>query len=153
MITEGQRNDALARIGGGLRHKGLSAGAIFKALSAINQEQCSPLLEDDEVKQIANSVGRYPLDDTMKLNLTDMGNAERLIRQYGNILRYSYERKKWLVWTGKLWQWDDGTKVTHLAKLTVRNIYAEATNESDKKRRKEIADHAKHSESDHKLKL
>lgn len=151
MITEGQRNDTLTRIGGGLRHKGLSASAIFKALSAINQEECSPPLEDDEVKQIANSVGRYPPDDTMKLNLTDMGNAERLIRQYGDILRYSYERKKWLVWTGKLWQWDDGAKVTHLAKLTVRNIYAEATNEPDEKRRKEIADHAKRSESDHKL--
>lgn len=151
LIAEGQRNDALTRIGGALRHKGLSAGAIFKALRAINQEQCSPPLDDDEVRRIADSVGRYPPDDTMKFNLTDMGNAERLIRQYGDILRYSYERKKWLVWTGKLWQWDDGAKVTQLAKFTVRSIYQEAGNEPDEKRRKELADHARRSESDHRI--
>ena len=84
-------------------------------------------------------------------NLTDMGNAERLAEHYGHVLRYCYERKCWLTWTGKVWEWDTGAKVTILAKLTVRNIYHEAGNEPDEKKRKELADHAKRSESDHRL--
>ena len=44
-----------------------------------------------------------------------------------------------------------GAKITALAKLAVRNIYHEAGNEPDEKRRKELADHAKRSESDHRI--
>ena len=84
-------------------------------------------------------------------NLTDLGNAERLVNQYGSILHYCYERNKWLIWSGKAWEWDSGARITSLAKLTVRNIYHEAGDEPDEKRRKELADHAKRSESDHRL--
>lgn len=59
IIPEGQRNDALTRLAGSMRHKGLSSEAIYATLSIVNQEQCQPLLPDDEVRQIAESVGRY----------------------------------------------------------------------------------------------
>ena len=83
--------------------------------------------------------------------LTDLGNAERLIKYYGDRLRYCYERKRWLAWNGRVWEWDAGAKITALAKLAVRNIYHEAGNEPDEKKRKELADHAKRSESDYKI--
>lgn len=89
--------------------------------------------------------------DAKVFNLTDLGNAERLIKYYGDRLRYCYERKRWLVWDGKVWEWDAGGKIVALAKLTVRNIYHEAGDEPDEKKRKELADHAKRSESDHKI--
>jgi len=85
------------------------------------------------------------------LNLTDMGNAERLIKRYGEYLRYCYETGYWLVWNGKLWEKDTGAQIMALAKETVRGIYAEAANASDKSQRKELADHAKKSESESKL--
>ena len=85
------------------------------------------------------------------LNLTDMGNAERLIKRYGEYLRYCYETGYWLVWNGKVWEKDTGAQIMALAKETVRGIYAEAANTSDKSQRKELADHAKKSESESKL--
>ena len=66
-------------------------------------------------------------------HLTDMGNAERFVAQYGSIVRYCYERKRWLIWTGKVWQWDMGARVAALAKKTVRTIYNEAAEEADDK--------------------
>lgn len=84
-------------------------------------------------------------------NLTDMGNAERLIGGYGEYLRYCYEAGYWLVWNGKVWAKDAGDQIMALAKETVRGIYAEAANTRDDRQRKELADHAKKSESESKL--
>ena len=82
---------------------------------------------------------------------TDIGNAERLVKYYGDRLRYCYDRKRWLIWNEKVWEWDTGAKIAAVAKATVRNIYHEAGDETDDKRRKELADHAKRSESDHRI--
>jgi len=82
---------------------------------------------------------------------TDMGNAERLAKYYGDRVHYCYERSSWLVWTGKAWEWDTGARIGAVAKATVRNIYREAGNETDDRARKELADHAKRSESDHRI--
>ena len=90
-------------------------------------------------------------DDILKPSDTDVCNAERLVRYFGDRLRYCYERKRWLIWTGKVWEWDTGAKIAAVAKQTVRNIYHEAGNEPDAKARKQLADHAKRSESDHRI--
>jgi len=114
-----------------------------EALSSLDQAFTRPAREPWHAPTAAQVTGVF--------NLTDMGNAERLAKYYGHILRYCYEHKHWLVWTGKVWEWDTGAKITVLAKLTVRNIYHEAGNEPDGKKRKELADHARRSESDHRL--
>lgn len=80
--------------------------------------------------------------------LTDTGNAERLINIYGDTLRYCYERKKWLVWNGDVWEWDNGAQLMSLAKEVARNIYNEAASEDDDKRRENIAKWAHTSESE-----
>jgi len=61
-IPKGQRNDALARLAGGMRRMGLSHGVIESALLKINEERCTPSLDDGEVKKIAKSVSRYQPD-------------------------------------------------------------------------------------------
>ena len=160
-IPEGQRNARLASFAGTMRRRGMSQEAIEAALLEVNQGQCSPPLSEDEVKRVARSVTRYkpetppgkPVPAIVNgiFNLTDLGNAERLVHQYGDILHYCYERKRWLVWNGKVWEWDSGNKIATLAKLAVRNIYHEAGDEPDEKKRKEIASHAGKSESENRL--
>jgi len=59
-------------------------------------------------------------------NTTDLGNAERLVAQHGDKIRYSFAWTKWLVWDGKRWRIDDNGKILRLAKSTVKNIYKEA---------------------------
>jgi len=95
------------------------------------------------------SYNREPKKATFAL--TDLGNAERLASEFGDRLRYCYERNRWLFWTGKVWEWDWGNKVKALTKLAVRNIYHAAADEPDEKRRKELASHARSSESDHRI--
>jgi putative DNA primase/helicase len=84
-------------------------------------------------------------------HLTDLGNAERFIDRHGDILRYSYERKKWLLWNGKYWGWVDDGAITALASETIRDIYRQVAGEPDKDRRKALIDHAKWSESERRL--
>ena len=94
------------------------------------------------------------------LHLTEYGNAERLVRDHGQDVRYTHDMHKWLRWQGTRWQMDENSNVVRIAKKTVRAIYNEAlainlVNAKDKielaameKQMKAINDHAKRSESD-----
>jgi putative DNA primase/helicase len=85
-------------------------------------------------------------------HLTDLGNAERLVSQFGDDIGYCYDWKKWLVWDGKRWAIDRKGNIRQKAKQVVRTIYREIENETDKSKRKEIFNHAMKSESDAKIK-
>ncbi len=58
-IPEGRRNDALFELGCRLRGMGLSTDLIAEALLAENERRCTPPLDRDEVRRIAQSTGRY----------------------------------------------------------------------------------------------
>jgi putative DNA primase/helicase len=90
-------------------------------------------------------------EDRYHYNLTDMGNAERLVAQHGQDVRYCYPLRKWLVWTGPRWQLDDYGKVHRLAKETVRGLYQEAAEAERESRRKELAKHATGSEAEARI--
>ena len=64
-IVEGGRNASLARLAGKLRRDGLSSLSIETALLETNRERCQPPLDDDEVRAIARSIGRYPAGELM----------------------------------------------------------------------------------------
>jgi len=81
-------------------------------------------------------------------HLTDLGNARRLVRLFGNTtICYVPPWKTWLVWVGTHWQRDETGEVDRLAKAVVAGIYAEAGYEQDRGRREELAKHAVRSES------
>lgn len=126
-------------------------------VSAIGLEPYTESEAIDSLEQAFTRPAREPWRtpvstlDIGSFNQTDLGNAERLVKYYGDILHYCYERGRWLIWNGRVWEWDAGDKIAALAKLTIRNIYHEAGNELDETKRKELVDHAKHSESDHRI--
>ena len=78
--------------------------------------------------------------------LTETGNAERLVAQYRDRIRYCTPRKRWLLWDGKRWAWDERGGIHQLTKATVRSLYHEASACSDEEQRKAIAKHARDSE-------
>lgn len=90
-------------------------------------------------------------DEALHPNLTDMGNAERFKQQYGTIIHYSYERKRWLCWARTHWEWDGTGRVESLAKMTVRGIYQEAALEDDDQQRRGLVKHGMRSEADHRV--
>lgn len=59
VINNGARNKTLLSIGGSMRQRGSSIEAIYAALQVENQEKCKPPLDLLEVRQIAESLGRY----------------------------------------------------------------------------------------------
>lgn len=86
----------------------------------------------------------------MGYNLTDMGNAQRLVARHGQNLRYCYPWGKWLIWDGTRWIKDESGEVDRRTKETVRSIYAEVATIEEKTLREVLVDHAKRSESDSK---
>jgi putative DNA primase/helicase len=161
---QGNRNDTGLWLACQMRDNGFSeteAGQFLQRYAAqVKNNGAEPYDESEAITSLRQAFSRparepwhrVPIGKHFKrFNLTDLGNAERLIGYYGEMLHYCYERKRWLVWNGKVWEWDAGDRVAALAKLAVRNIYHEAGDELDEKRRKDIANHAARSEFDPRL--
>lgn len=127
---------------------GESRESIIRRLNVLN-------LQNGDRNALELFIEELPDDTTsdgIYKTLTDLGNAERLIEGYGHMIRFNYERNKWLVYTGKHWEWDNGETICEFAKATSRNIYHEAAEENDDKERDNLAKHAKQSESNTRIK-
>jgi putative DNA primase/helicase len=84
-------------------------------------------------------------------NYTDMGNASRLVRRYGDRLRH-VAGWGWMVYDGKRWTQDKQDKqVMEYAKQTVRDMYREAAEIADPSERLALVKHAENSESGYRL--
>jgi len=65
-IKAGSRNATLLSLAGTMRRRGMSAEAIRAALEAENVSKCEPPLPASEVRQIAQSIGRYKAPEEQK---------------------------------------------------------------------------------------
>lgn len=68
---------------------------------------------------------RYAVDQA-DFNLTDLGNAERLVKRHGENIRYLTRSKTWHIWDGRAWTEDESAVIFTLAKETIRTLYEEA---------------------------
>jgi putative DNA primase/helicase len=59
-----------------------------------------------------------------RYSLTDCGNAERLVDQFGDCIRFCGATGQWFLWKGNHWATADGA-VVQLAKKTVRTMQQE----------------------------
>ena len=78
---------------------------------------------------------------------TESGNAERLVDQFGQDLRFCYAWKSWLYWDGRRWKRDTSGMVRRFAKIVMRSIYVEAGRAKTDTIRKAIAEWAKKTET------
>jgi hypothetical protein len=67
-VLEGGRNNYLTMQAGKFRQSGQTAEEYLPALLRINQEVCTPPLEDEEVEVIAHSIGKKPVKDETVLS-------------------------------------------------------------------------------------
>lgn len=63
--------------------------------------------------------------------LTEYGNALRLVDLHGDRLKYVPDARKWIIWDGSAWQWDDGAGVRASAVALADQIYTEGTSHLD----------------------
>ena len=80
-IGEGGRNDALTRVAGALKRRGVDGDDLADALARINRARCSPPLPDAEVLAIARSVDRYPTG-TPGPDADTLAELDRISRTY-----------------------------------------------------------------------
>jgi putative DNA primase/helicase len=91
--------------------------------------------------------GRPGLVDEAPINRTDLGNARRLVKRFGDTIRHCPQRKAWLAWDGMRWREDGTGEIYRLAKRTVQYIGAEAAETDDDNERKALLRWALESES------
>ena len=153
-IPDGQRNSTLFSSACSMRHRGLAPESIKSALMSENMLRCNPPLEDTEVDNIVESACKYEPNGSKarSFNLTDVGNAQRLVERHAGEFRYCNAWKKFLVWQKKRYVVDDTGCIERMAKETVRNILNEAALVEDDPARKKIVKHAMASENQQRLK-
>lgn len=153
-IPDGERNSTLFSIACSLRHKGIAPEAIKAALLIENKEKCSPPLDENEIESIVNSACRYDPSPSAKrkYNLTDVGNAMRMLERHAGEFRYCNIWKKFLVWDKTRYVIDDTGSIERMAKETIRNILNEAAMVEDDSERKKLVKHALSSESQQRIK-
>lgn len=66
-------------------------------------------------------------------DMTDTGNAHRLQDKFGDIIRYSYNRKKWYVWDGSSWSIDENGDVKKYADIICEDIKRDGFYEQEDK--------------------
>jgi P4 family phage/plasmid primase-like protien len=103
----------------------------------------------DEPTPPENSAEPEPTDtQPPRRPLTQLGNSERLVDQFGDCLLYCHPWNSWLTWDGRRWRMDTTGRTTTWAKEVVRNIYREAGDAETKEERAALASWAKSSEAE-----
>jgi P4 family phage/plasmid primase-like protien len=62
---------------------------------------------------------------------TDLGNATRLCRLFGDTVRYVHTWGQWLTWDGTRWAKDETRIIDRMARMVVRQMYADAADTED----------------------
>jgi putative DNA primase/helicase len=120
------------------RQAGLGLGEIRAALESAGRVTPEPAPPPAEASG----------EETRKhFPCTDVGNAERLVARFGDVIRHSYPEKSWYRWSGTHWGADQTGEVERLAVQTVRQIYLEAAGCEQEEIRKALAAWAHKSES------
>src|SRR5262245_56780624 len=118
-------SNALARVYGG-GDRGRSVGPEPRALPTAPPQRgsardCAGNAALSAQLELLRSSTMTRLDTVT--NLTDLGNARRLVRRHGKDLRYCLAWGKWLSWDGRRWRIDDSGEVMRRAKATALSIY------------------------------
>lgn len=153
VIPDGERNTTLTSIAGRMRAGGAAADELLSALNEINESRCAPPLHEAEVRSIAASIAKYPINEPVysEVAFSDTGNAERFVRQHADTVRFVPQNGKWLMWHGSHWEFCDASTATNLAIVSAKSLLNEAAKSTSPISREALSKHAKSSLSKAKL--
>lgn len=109
---------------------------VDKAVSTCS-EVYMPLKGGNDTELALSLFGKKKPKRSKNYDRTDTGNAHRLYDRCAGEIRYSYARKKWYYWTGKMWTLDDTGEVKKYTDLVLSDMKAQAFEiEDDEERAK-----------------
>ena len=115
----------------------------------------------EDLEKYIKQLGTKDLNNTEKgifdFNFSDVGNAERLIHSYGGLIKFSFDRNKWYIWSGRKWALDKSGNIDRMAKKVIRKIQEEAEllddyDEYEKALKKQVKSFVIKSENDSRIK-
>jgi D5 N terminal like len=162
-----QRTRALTRRAGYcLGPRNMSEDQAVAACLEWNQHNTPPLSDEKVRSTVANiakrearkrrdeqsrqSTDQAPVDSHSDFH-TDLGNARRFVQRHGKNIRFVYEWRKWIIWSGNRWEIDNDVAAVRLAKETVTAMLSEAMQIADERKRSDLIKHALKSQSEPRL--
>ena len=125
-------------------------------MEAILKKNVSELLSLDP-KEI--EINEEDDIDILEYNFSDVGNAERLIKYYGNVIKYNVTDSKdpWLIWNGKQWKKDKCEQIHIFARKIIKRIQRagdeiESVDKESISYKKQVRSFVLRSENDSRLK-
>ena len=143
-----QQIDRIFRTSGLMRHKwdekrsGKTYGEITIGKACASCKDVYDPKQYDDSTELALALfrdGSMGAEEARKAyDMTDTGNAHRLFDKFGGIIRYSYNRRKWFYWDGRLWRLDESGEIKKLGDVICNEIKKEAFFEQDEKTQIEL---------------
>ena len=125
----------------GRKHAALVAGSLLAGAKEVRLVELPRLPEkgdvsdwlDDghatnELQQLMDQARAWRQGETStsttlpSFHYTDLGNAQRLVHQHGQDVRYCRKLTTWFVWDGRRWQPDTTGEIFRRAKQTVASM-------------------------------
>lgn len=109
------------------------------------------IIGDDIVAAVREWLELQNTGSGSDFHYTDLGNARRLVKFYGQDLKFHNDAGKWLIWNGQLWAADVTGEIERSAKRNVQGLHDDAAQLTGKAF-KQAVKHAGKSESEARLK-
>ena len=105
-----------------------SGADLGELLGTFSAEYDDVVPESTEAKEPLSSSGGTEVGKTQGYTYRrdDTGNAERLVRRFGDHIRFIFETGEWMVWTSNGWQKDTNGKLMRMTKAVIREISDQA---------------------------
>jgi putative DNA primase/helicase len=120
-IPQGQRNHTLFTEGVTLANAGVSDAEVVAHIER-RSAACDSPLPRSEIIGIQKSALSYK--ETAVIPFTDLGNGERLVRDWNGQILYCSDQRAWYAWADSHWEMDE-QRVKQCAKRTTRDMRAE----------------------------
>lgn len=135
---------------------GTNVEAVMTSDSNTSAANITTTEDDPHTKEVAeeavpNEAVEQSNTTAVDLPLTDLGNARRFVRDHGDRVRYVHEYKRWLLWDGQRWVFDEDGAVSRMGKETALKITDAARTALYHDAAKALVQHAKNSQSEARL--
>ncbi|KIL42905.1 DNA primase family protein [Jeotgalibacillus campisalis] len=166
-LINGSRNQSIFDLGSNSKRYGMAPDKLIDQSLHLVYKYFMDDKEDFSVQELRKtiaSINEFNLVNSVRTtyeniehhqktySLTDLGNAKRLIDQYGDKIKYSHKQESWLLWDGSRWAYDFQERVLLFAQTISNEIRKDAMNIDDEKKQKAMFKFANDTENLARLK-
>jgi putative DNA primase/helicase len=134
--------DRIFRLSGLMRSKwerkqnGTTYGAITIENACNKTKDVYNKSHNDSGVTINAQTGEVIFGSSTEYELNDTGNARRFVDRYGEQLKYNFDNKQYMIWTGNRWKHDTELSHKKMSEIVIGEMKKDAMSEDDKELQK-----------------